>query len=704
MKKISLLASILVGAAMSASALDLVHTDFYQEDFRKMGLHSDVLTDGWLTDGIDASPFRNSSWNGDGENPYDLARYFQPKGEDSKIEDYVLLSFEDETYAMCCTSFEPVDGQYPQTDQWMISPEFEITTDDAVLMFSCGQFTYQQWGTGYASFKVLLSEGGTAKEDFKQILQGSQTINSNKVGKTLSTKNYGTRLNGYKGKKVRLAFVVDSKNSGLVGFSNIFVSNYAITVQNNTARTAVPGSSVVVEVNIGMKIPVNCNKAIITLSYDDVKVEKEVTSNFGSTSNSVVYQLVNFKENPIQIGDKPVYYRITILPVYDEGAADYEPEASYFDAVITVPEKFWPNNVVIEEGTATGCGYCPRGIAALEYYVDNYPGTEEFGKAIPIGIHSNMNYPDPMNSGVENYVTGLYKLNATTGLPQAMFNRATRGKDPTALDEFNKEINKQSVYNAKITGIQYPENPKPGDKVNVLFEIRSGFTADKLPLYVACVLTEDNVRGNSSGYGQTNYFYRYSKGSEMSTGYAFINEYLAPFCSKGELGTEHIPFGSMTYNHVARGIWPDFEGQSFGNNWEADTPVAGSISFELPENITGLLADKPGVIDAENLSAIIMVMDPMAKAAGSIVASDIAKFSNARVSVKEISGTVAKAYRSGNIVTVNAPEGSSAEVYSVDGIRQAAFSVNGSASAEVNTNGVLIVRVSTPDGIETIKL
>lgn len=703
MKKIILFASLLIAGAFSASAQELVHTDFYKEDFRKMGLHSDVLTDGWLTYGIDATPFTNgdNATAGDAD-PYDLRNYFQPGGPGTKVEDYVLLSFDDATYAMCCTSFEPVDGVTPTSDQWMISPEVEIKDDDAVLMFTCARYTYAQWGSNTARIKVYLSEGGTAKEDFKQIMSESQSIGSSLVGKKLSTKNYATRINGYKGKKVRLAFSVEDNNGGLVGFSKIFLSNYAIDVQNNTPRTAVPGEEVIVEINVGLKTSVDCNAAMVTLEYGDVKVEKEIEKNFGSSSNSVVYVLINFKETPILVGDKPVYYRIYIKPIFDVGAADYEAETSYLDGVITVPEKFWPNNVVIEEGTATGCGYCPRGIAALESYVENYPGTETTGKAIPIGIHSYMNYPDPMNAGVENYVTGLYKLNAVTTLPQAMFNRATRGKDPTANAELLKQLDKQSVYKAEITGIQYPDNLTFGDNVNVLFDIRCGFTANNLPLLVACVLTEDNVRGNSSGYAQTNYFSRYSESQLKEMGYGFCLEQFRPFISGGALAYEHIPFDQMTYNHVARGIWPDFEGRSFGKNWEADVPVSGQISFALPENINGMMPGSLSDVNVANLSAIILVMDPLDNY--KIVGSDIARFDTSRVSVKETAAAKASASRHGDIVTVTAPEGSTADVYTVDGIRHASFAVDGQATAEIKADGVLIVRIATPDGVVAVKL
>lgn len=692
MKQINILSAMILAGGLSMSAQS-EYAPYFTEDFQEMSMKGELLVGDWITYGNGATPYHTE------DSSTDLLQYFQPGGADTPVYDYVLLNNGDYAFAMSCGSFNLVDDVRPTTDQWLITPEIEILEDDAVFMFTAATYTTTYWGVNSATFELLVSEGGTAKEDFTSVMTDYVSSNNGKF----VTRNFAGIINGYKGKKVRFAFVNKSTaNVGLLGITNIIVGNYAADIENQTERTAVPGDKVYVHLNVGLKVPQKCKRARVELEYDDVKAVTYAEADYGSVSHKVVYIECEFDENPIVMTNKPVYYTVTITPEFYDDNIGYTPLPVILKGTITVPEKYWPNNVVIEEGTATGCSYCTRGIAALEYFAHNYPGSDTEGKAIPIGVHGVMNYKDPMNEGVETYITALAALNGTGNLPLAMFNRATRGKDPANLQEFQRAFNKQAIYKAEIKGISFPDNPTFGDKLTVNFDVRSGFTAENMPLLVACVLLEDNVKGHNSNYNQANNYAMLSTDQVAAQGFGFIREEMAQFCSGGKLGMSTIPFDQMTYQHVARGIWPDFLGTNFGKDWVADTPVDGSLTFEFPTNITGILSGSDAVIDTENLSAVILVMDPMDRYA--IVASDIAQLNAKHTSVKESAAGIASASRLGNLVSVNAPEGSYAEIYSVDGIRHAAFAVNGQTSAEVAAPGVLIVRIQTPSGVETIKL
>ena len=107
---------------------------------------------------------------------------------------------------------------------------------------------------------------------------------------------------------------------------------------------------------------------------------------------------------------------------------------------------------------------------------------------------------------------------------------------------------------------------------------------------IACVLTEDDVTGTTSGYNQSN---AYAGGS---------NGVMGGF----ESLPNPVPAASMVYNHVARAIQPSFEG--FANSFPATVNAGESYTvnflFILPSSwdennihIIGMLIDPTGRID-----------------------------------------------------------------------------------------------------------
>lgn len=625
MKKISIISAALLTVASTASA-EVVHNTYFEEDFIEMGHKQNYLEgNGWITYGIDAEPSKTK----------DLYAYYKD-GPNGQYHNFFLLEYNNQCYPLSCTNFDP-----PQpADQWMVTPEFEITDENAILSFTAACYSIQDWGTASNPIEVRISTTGTEKEDFENVVySGSISATASTLG-SVRVVNIATRINDYKGKKVRLAFVNRGQDGGNVGFTNISVGNYAFIAQDNTPRTAVNGDNVEVVVNIGLKAPVTCPGINVTLEFEDQKFEKTFTKAFGTTSNSIVYQLCRFSESPIKITDHSVSYKLTVVPQF-EGATP-----SYINGTITVPELYYPNNVVVEEATASGCGYCPRGTASLQYYSHTYTGENGTGRAIPVAIHGNMNYTDPMNAGVESYIQSLYTLNGTTGLPQAIFNRSTRGKDPAAATFFMNEYKKAALYKAEIKGVTVPANAKWGDKVTVDYEVRSGFTATGVPVLVAAILTEDNVIGNDGGYTQENYFYNMNEAQavaqlqQLGAGEyaADIATYLRPYLQGGDLGTSTVAFSKMVYNHVARTIAPSFQGQSFGGEWTADQPVAGQISFEIPDNVTGYINGGEAV-NIDNLNVVLIIMDPNDNYA--IIASDEAALNGTSLGVSGIADDAA---------------------------------------------------------------
>lgn len=647
----------------------VVTPEFYSENFVKMGQDGDYLTEEWYTYGNGAAPaaIMTNFFNADGSGPY-----------------YVLVNYGSMCIPFSCTNFNP-----PQAaDQWLVTPEIDIPDDNVELSFTAAVYCSRgQWGQGKNPYKVLVSEnGGHAKEDFSEVPVLESTISGSRT-QDVATRDVVCPLNGFGGKKVRLAFVSTGEDLGMTGFTNISLGNYAVTLENKTPKVSKIGEQVTVSVNVGMKTPVTCPGFTATLEMDGEKMETYYKKPFGNAGNVLIYQLVKF--DPIKVeNEQTKHYTVTILPDY-EGA-----HPTVLTGTIGVPVFSYPANVVVEEVTATGCQACLAGTASMEYYEDNFPGNAEgLNKMIGIAVHGFINYYDPMSAGTSEYLLNLMDLNGTTSYPQAMFNRATKGLTPDRISEFEKQMSLGSYNRVKITDVATDateENPW-GKKVRVKFDALNAYDAEGIDLRAAVVMIENDVRGNDSGYTQTNGFYNRTESFILSAYDAALLPYLKKYLAGGEFGVELIPFSKMVYNHVARGIWPSFFGEALGGVWTKDEAREETLEFTIPESIHEL----------KNTEVIVLLLDGETNA---IVASDIIPASAYQDlnGVKRVEPNGVKAVRHGNELEIAAESGR-AIIYTLEGMEIADAQINGTTKLTVPATPV-IVKVTTPTGVSTYKL
>lgn len=682
MKKVLLsLATALLTAG--AATAQVTTPTFYSENFVEMGQKHNYVSDGWTATGVDASVV-------------DILQGFFPE-DDPEVNPYMILTYGATSIAMTATNFTPPT----EADQWLISPEIEIPADaeEAVLAFTV--YVYggtAGLGVGDNPFKVYVSTSGTEKADFGEpiydgVVKGSQ-VNE------MVQKQFCIPMNGLAGKKVHLAFQAGGMNVGCTGFSNIVIGNYYASIDNLTPIIGEIGKKYTPRINVKLKTPVECPGIKVLPYIDDVAQEETYyKKNFGGNSTTPVLQLVQFKDM-IEIKErKAVNYRIEITPDY-EGAV-----TSLVIGSIGVPEIEYISNVVVEEVTASGCQYCPSGTAALEYYHDTYPGTETQGKSISIAVHSMMNYYDPMMDGVSEYVSKLMDLNAYTGLPQAMFNRNTSGLQPTVKSQFEAQMAQTSYNKAEVVDVLQPMlnegETMHGKEVTVKFDVRNAYTGQGVDLSAAVVLIENNVKGNNSGYNQNNAYATMSESSIVSNYGQWLVPYMKKYLPGGEWGRFEIPFDIMVYNHVARGIYPDFYGQKLGTTWEADQPQQYSISFEVPQTVKDWNNTEVVVLVFRNGSVNGKVTCPIV-GSDNMGAADFTTMSG----VKNVGADVASIARDGDNIVVNAAEGSVVSLYTVEGMMIGRYTVAGN-SLNVNgadLSGMVIVKVENAKGATTAKL
>ncbi|MCL2596976.1 MAG: Omp28-related outer membrane protein [Paludibacter sp.] len=323
--------------------------------------------------------------------------------------------------------------------------------------------------------------------------------------------------------------------------------------------------------NIGLKGSVT-NRAAKTITSFEViyKIgnndEKTYIVSNVNIPNYASYDFTVPNISTTQQGAVPVSVRIGQL---NGNKVDVYQSNNSKNTVINSYPVLFLKKTVVEEGTGTWCGWCPRGIVGMRTMAATYPD-----KFIGIAVHNG----DPM--AVTAYNSGM----GFSGFPNAAINRAFL-VDPNAtdLDKALSQADEYFIYGIEITNAQIN-----GSTIDATVKITSAVDT-VVNQNVAFVIVENDVTGTGSGYNQQNYY---------------ANNYAGPMGGFESLPSV-IPASQMVYQEVARGIFPSFNGAagSVPSNLTANVPVTFSYTINLPSTINNianielialLLENKPG--------------------------------------------------------------------------------------------------------------
>ncbi len=232
----------------------------------------------------------------------------------------------------------------------------------------------------------------------------------------------------------------------------------------------------------------------------------------------------------------------------------------------------YERKVVVEEGTGTWCGYCPRGIVGMRTMLQNHP--DNF---IPIAVHDDNMYSS--SYGELNWRFG--------GFPACTMNRKY-DFDPNAAD---LEKFYQQEVNQAVARIDMEAQWADEAQTKVQIKTVSRFAFDMTEEYrIAYAVTESGV----GPYPQANY---YSGGEEMG-------------------GFEKEPGAvSILHDHVARSISTlNGEPGSVPVQPKGMTDYEYSYTLSLPDNID----------NKENIQLVVLLIN---QETGEIVNADNVRFS-----------------------------------------------------------------------------
>lgn len=230
-------------------------------------------------------------------------------------------------------------------------------------------------------------------------------------------------------------------------------------------------------------------------------------------------------------------------------------------------------NVVVEEFTGTGCGWCPRGLVGMDLMHETY-GLGFVG----IAIHQ-YNSTDPM------YPT-RYKNIGLNAAPSCKIDRdfecdpyyGTGNTDRQILNDFEAEMNKGAFVIVNVDATW--DNPSDPSGVVATIKVTA---QDNIPgAQLGIVLLADSLRGTTNDWKQSNYYASNYTASQLPPD-------LALFGSGGSLGQSSF---FWDFNDVAIGTYYE-NGQyemSLGDLTKGENQtISYELSFPTKEKLRNAL-------------------------------------------------------------------------------------------------------------------
>lgn len=283
------------------------------------------------------------------------------------------------------------------------------------------------------------------------------------------------------------------------------------------------GSELVVSADVRNLGADEISSVELEYSYQGAKASQTFTGLSLTSANTAT---LNF-DAPITLGADAAELNVEIVKV-DAKSDDDNVSDDRLSAQLSPIVPGANRMVILEEGTGTWCGWCPRGAVSLEQLEEKY-GDYFQG----IAIHSG----DPMSAQpytqqfVDAYVPGF---------PSGQLNRdQTLSMNPGASESAFLE----ALLVPAVTSMDVGAELTDGNQLTVSVTYTFSEAVNE-QFRVACALVENGVTGTDPGYAQSNYYANNANG-EM---FGWENK------------PSTVPASDMVYHDVARAISPSFRG------------------------------------------------------------------------------------------------------------------------------------------------
>ncbi len=612
-------------------------TLFFYVVFISLTLHGKAQTYFW--DDFSNGMTQFTTYNVDGLAP-DPAVFGSLFGASAPYKAWVVDSPEGDKIAISTSKYAPTGT----ANDWLVTNSpINIQSASANLIWKARSFN----STNKEGYKVYISTTGNNVADFKNVVYSNAGENFSWTVRTIS-------LASYAGQSIYIAFVNDTYNKWVLGIDNIFAGVTGFFLDDNTPqytyykRVAVKGTLK----NIGNEMTGFTAKYTV----NGITYTKNITGLNLLSGSSYSFEFpdsitVNGAGNTVSYTFEVTSGTVTKSTTGSVTLASFKPF----------------KKVVVEEGTGTWCGYCPRGMVYMKRMKEKYPD-----RFIGIAVHNG----DPMADAT--YDSGIKKF--ITGYPQGVVNRKYVC-DPTSFEtNYLKAINDFSPADLVLSA-EWVDASHTSIKLKseAVFNIPLNGTAN---FRMGLVVIENNIKGTASGYNQRNYY------------------------SGGGIGTmegwESLPdpvlAANMVYPDVARKIYDSFNGisGSLPATIAMNQRVLYEYNFDLPST----------VINKNETEIILMLID---NKSGEIMNGRKIKYADIPVGIAtlEKSGTSVKVRKDANEIFIDVettnPGPITAGIYSVDGklIYVSSVKSENRYSFEIphaGLRGIYLIKVRTNEG------
>lgn len=403
------------------------------------------------------------------------------------------------------------------SNDWLISPQIAVPNATG---YEC-QFDVKASDPSYPDgFKVYISTTGNTVADF-----GTTPVLTVPAAPSAAFTMQSINLDAYQGQNIYVA---------IQNYSN---DKYLLFLDNFKVRKPVNDDAILVSSTLNRYSLTNTNNTLgLTVKNDGANLITSITVdwNDGTSHSNVISTNIApgataTINHPVPVSyatvvEENISVEITAVNSNSDGNPSNNTSANIINTVSQNSTKV----VLIEEGTGTWCGYCPRGAVAMDYMDQNHPTT-----FAGVAVHNG----DPMT--VTAYDNGA----DFSGFPGANVDRVILGGDVSNNDFETYHNDRKDLIVPAGLDLTATINGN-AITLNASATFRTPFTASNFRLGV--IMSEDNVTGTGSGYNQTNYYANNALGA------------MGGF----ESLPDPVPAAQMVYNHVGRALLGGYDGQT----------------------------------------------------------------------------------------------------------------------------------------------
>ena len=539
LKKITILTLAFIGCiAMNAQ------TTIYQDNFETASL------DGF----VGSIPSEFSIYNEDGLTPVNASPY-------SFIDEaWKIINYEGYGKAATSTSNYVGGGQ---ADDWLVTPQISIPSSfsNLSLFYKVAGFN----ANATDDYEVLISTTGNSPEDFSD----APVFSENSIGSGELLQR-SISLDDFAGDDIYIAFRNTASTVNLLIIKDIEVrdiSNVDVAVNNVKLDNYISTGT---DQSINVEISNNGLNPITSTTVEWTDGENTYSQDFTDLNIESFSSTSVDLETPVNYSDV-VRKNITITALNPNETEDGNASNNSISTTIHTIAEDVEKAVVIEEGTGTWCGFCPRGIVAMEYM---YGNPEMFPNFIGIAVHND----DPML--LPEYDTGA----AFSGFPGSNVDRVLKDQSVSSAawtDYYNDRKDVVTPANINIEATYNEESRNLTATINSNFYT---FFENEDALRLSLVIVEDGVSGTSAGYAQRNY---YAGGSQGPLN-GFENE------------PDPIPASDIVYDRVGKALLGGYNGEA----GSVPDVINNGDSFSYVFNYT-----LPSDMNVEEVSVVALLID-----------------------------------------------------------------------------------------------